>query len=193
MTDLADSTKNQDVPKKKISLGTIGIWLGVILVIAVLGWGLIRVQQNPPDETAPGFQMQFFDGYEWQNSPTASLSDFSGQPVIINFWASWCVECRIEADLLEQTWRDYKDQGLVFLGIAYVDVEPKSLAYLDEFNITYPNAPDLRTDISEKYGLTGVPETFFVGKDGEIIHHQLGPISETMLNGLVTEMLSAEG
>ena len=193
MTDTVEPTQSLDLAEKKTNWGTIGIWIGVILIIAVLGWGLIKVQQDPPDTTAPNFEMQFFDGYEWQDSQAASLSDFAGQPVIINFWASWCAECRIEADLLEQTWRDYKDLGVVFLGIAYVDVEPRSLEYLEEYNITYPNAPDLRTLISEEYGLTGVPETFFVGKDGQIVHHQIGPISETMLNGLVTEMLSVEG
>lgn len=193
MTDTVEPTQTLVKPEKKTNWGTIGIWIGVAIIIAVLGWGLVKVQQDPPDKSAPDFEMQFFDGYEWQDSKVANLSDFAGQPVIINFWASWCAECRIEADLLEQTWREYKDLGVVFLGIAYVDVEPKSLAYLEEYDITYPNAPDLRTVISEEYGLTGVPETFFVGKDGQIVHHQIGPINETMLKGLVTEMLSTEG
>ncbi len=181
------------VEKQGFKLTTAAIWLGVLTIIVVLGWSLIQVQKEPPSSTAPDFEMQFFDGYDWQGTTTASLSEFEGQPIVLNFWASWCVECKLEADLLEQAWRQYKDEGLVFLGIAYVDVEPKSIQYLEEFNITYPNAPDLRTLISEEYGITGVPETFFISKDGQIIHHQIGPVNETMINTLVTKMLSSEG
>jgi cytochrome c biogenesis protein CcmG/thiol:disulfide interchange protein DsbE len=137
--------------------------------------------------------MYLFDGYEWEGKSTAKLSDLRGRPVVLNFWASWCVECRVEANLLEDTWQAYRDQGVVFLGVAYIDVEPKSIAYLEEFNITYPNAPDLRSSISPKYGITGVPETFFIDKNGQILHHQIGPINETMLTGLLEDLLATDG
>jgi cytochrome c biogenesis protein CcmG/thiol:disulfide interchange protein DsbE len=168
------------------------MWAGVILILGVLGWGLLKTSEERPDDTAPDFEMTFFDGYEWENLPTANLSDFKGQPVVLNFWASWCVECKIEADLLEQTWREYRDQGVVFLGVAYIDVEPKSLAYLKEFGITYPNAPDLRSTISSKYEVTGVPETFFIDKNGDVAHIQIGPVNETTLTGLLDQLLAAE-
>jgi cytochrome c biogenesis protein CcmG/thiol:disulfide interchange protein DsbE len=178
---------------KGVRWSMVAIWAAVITLLAILGWGLLRTNAERPDDTAPDFEMTFFDGYEWESSPTANLSDFNGQPVVLNFWASWCVECKIEADLLEQTWRDYKDDGVVFLGVAYVDVEPKSLAYLEEYGITYPNAPDLRSSISSKYEITGVPETFFIDKNGEIAHIQIGPVNKTMLVGLLDQLLATEG
>ena len=195
MTDTVQQPSEEipEVKKQGIKWTTVAIWLGVLTIIAVLGWSLIQVQKEPPSQAAPEFEMQFFDGYDWQGKTTANLSEFQGQPVVLNFWASWCVECLLEADLLEQTWRQYKDDGLVFLGVAYVDVEPKSIQYLQEFDITYPNAPDLRTAISEEYGITGVPETFFIDRDGQIIHHQIGPVNESMLNTLVPQMLTSEG
>ena len=160
-----------------------------VIFIAMLAFGMKNAAVDRPDDTAPDFEMQFFNGYEWENQPTASLSDYEGRPVVLNFWASWCVECRIEADLLENTWQDYRDAGVVFLGVAYIDVEPRSLEYLEEFNITYPNAPDLRSEISSKYDITGVPETFFIDQAGEVVHIQLGPVNETMLTGLLDQML----
>jgi cytochrome c biogenesis protein CcmG/thiol:disulfide interchange protein DsbE len=133
--------------------------------------------------------MQFFDGYEWQNRPEASLSDFEGKIVVLNFWASWCVECYLEAELLEETWQAYADKDVVFLGVAYIDVEPKSKAYLEQFNVTYPNAPDLRSTISSKYEVTGVPETFFIDKDGQVAQIKIGPVDEAYLTTVLDQML----
>lgn len=164
-------------------------WAAVLTLLVVLGWGLIQATAERPDGTAPDFEMQFFNGYEWQDQPTASLSDFEGKVVVLNFWASWCVECLLEAELLEQTWRDYADQDVIFIGVAYVDVEPKSKAYLEQFNITYPNAPDLRSSISSEYEITGVPETFFIDKNGEVAHIQIGPVDETIMTTVLDKLL----
>ncbi len=192
MTETVDSTTVVSSKPKRNRFGIIAVVVIAIAFVAILGFGMKRAAVDRPDDTAPDFEMQFFNGYEWQDAPTAKLSDFKGQPVVLNFWASWCVECKIEADLLEQTWQKYRDDGVVFLGVAYVDVEPKSLAYLEEFNITYPNAPDLRSSISSKYDITGVPETFFIDKEGKVVHIQLGPVNETMLTGLIDQMLEVE-
>lgn len=178
--------------KKQQPFGKILVWLAVISFLVILGWGLVQANAERPDGTAPNFDMQFFDGYRWQDRQSASLTEFEGKVVVLNFWASWCAECLLEAELLEDTWQAYADKDVVFLGVAYVDVEPKSKAYLEQFEITYPNAPDLRSAISNKYEITGVPETFFINKKGEITYFQLGPVNETMLTTLLDQML-AEG
>ena len=180
---------------RRIRWSSVILWVVVLGVLAVLGWGLINLNTARPEvgEKAPNFEVQFFNGYEWESRPTTSLSDLKGQVVVLNFWASWCVECRVEADLLEASWRQYRDQGVVFLGIAYVDSEPKSRAYLEEFNITYPNAPDLRTIISTDYEITGVPETFLIGKDGRVAYVQIGPINQATLNGTIEQLLAQGG
>lgn len=191
-------TQEQDAPEKtsasKFSLTTIGLWAVVIGVLALVGWGLYNVNTARPEagQPAPNFQMEYFNGYEWQSLSAASLEDMQGNVVILNFWASWCVECRVEADLLEQVWRRYKDDGVIMLGIAYADVEPNALAYMEEFNVTYPNAPDLRTAVSKNYEITGVPETFFIGKDGTIAHVQIGPINEATMVALVDRLLAEQ-
>lgn len=177
---------------RSIRWGTILVWAGVIALLALLGWGLLNVSEGRPDAgvEAPTFDVQFFDGYGWQESSQASLDDFRGNVVVLNFWASWCIECRVEADLLESAWRQYKDQGVVFLGVAYVDSEAKSLAYLDEFGITYPNGPDLGSSISEQFNITGVPETFFIGKDGKVSRFVLGPVNESLLHNEINTLLT---
>jgi cytochrome c biogenesis protein CcmG/thiol:disulfide interchange protein DsbE len=187
-----DGTQDSLVAKNKRPLGNNLISLLVISILLVLARGLVQATAERPDGTAPDYEMQFFNGYEWENQPIANLSEFEGKVVVLNFWASWCVECLLEAELLEQKWQEYADQDVVFLGVAYVDVEPKSIAYLEQFNITYPNAPDLRSTISSEYEITGVPETFFINKEGEITHIQIGPVNDTMLTTLIEQML-AEG
>lgn len=180
---------------RSINWSTILLWAAVLGLLALLGWGLLNTTATRPEAgaQAPEFTISFFDGYGWQEQPTADLADMEGKVVVLNFWAAWCVECRLEADLLEASWRKYKDQGVVFLGVAYADVEPNSLAYLEEFNISYPNGPDLGTTISRKYEITGVPETFFIGKDGRIADVTIGPVSQATLEGNITRLLAEEG
>lgn len=193
LSDMSEPLETtQAKPAKRPPFGKFLAWAAVLTLLAVLGWGLIRATAERPDGTAPNFEMQFFNGYGWEDRQTASLSDFEGKVVVLNFWASWCVECLLEAELLEETWQDYADQDVVFLGVAYVDVEPKSKAYLEQFNITYPNAPDLRSSISSEYEITGVPETFFIGRDGKVAHIQIGPVDEEIMT-TVLEKLLVEG
>ena len=189
---VTEETNETDEKKSRsISVTAVIIWAVILGVLALLGWGLINSTAPRPEagEQAPEINLEFFEGYDWQGQPTAKLSDMRGNVVVLNFWASWCRECRVEADLLEQTSRKYADDGVVFLGLAYADVEPKSLDYLREFNITYPNAPDLGTDAADDYEITGVPETFIIDKNGEIAHVQIGPISEAALDGIIQQLL----
>jgi cytochrome c biogenesis protein CcmG/thiol:disulfide interchange protein DsbE len=198
MTETIQPTDNQITEpkeeKSKFRFSSILLWVAVIGILALVGWGLVNANQTRPEagQTAPGFKVEYFNGYEWEDKPVSTLDDMKGKVVVLNFWASWCVECRVEADLLEQASRQYANDDVVFLGVAYADVEPNSLAYMEEFGITYPNAPDLGTAISSDYEITGVPETFFIGKDGVIRDVVIGPVNgPSMMNTINT--LLAEG
>jgi cytochrome c biogenesis protein CcmG/thiol:disulfide interchange protein DsbE len=192
MSEFNDNApKTEEAKPQRSRWGVIALWVAVISLLALLGWGLVNVNATRPEagEKAPAFDVEFFNGYEWEERTTADLSDMQGKVVVLNFWASWCVECRLEADLIEDTWRNYEDQDVVFLGVAYADVEPNSIAYLDEFDITYPNGPDLGTDISDDYEITGVPETFFIDKEGTIQHVQIGPLNQQTMDGVIQQLL----
>lgn len=167
---------------------------GVVLalVLALLGLVAFRMRRAGPlaagqvgeGEVAPAFTLETFDGEK------LALADFRGQVVVINFWASWCKPCEQEAADLENTWRHYQGQGVQFLGVDYVDTETEARRYLDRFDITYPNGPDLGTRISQAYRMRGVPETFIVGKDGILRALIVGPTTQGELQGLIDPLLS---
>lgn len=142
---------------------------GLILVVAfgllaLLAVGWIQ-RQAPPLEAgaAPQFEIKTFDGQ------TLRLADLKGKPIVLNFWASWCIPCRDEAPALQAMWEKYKDEGLMVIGVDYVDTEPEAKKFLQEFGVTYPSGADLGTIISSKYKITGVPETYFITRDGKLL------------------------
>ena len=112
-----------------------------------------------------------------------------GKPVVINFWASWCPPCRLEAPLIERTWRAFKNRGLIFLGVNIQDREEDALNYIREFDITYPNGPDPTGEISIDYGVSGLPVTFFVSRNGEIVRRWVGAIEKNVLIDSIVEIM----
>lgn len=197
MTNTTQSEENRTKPEKKKKFGasTIILWAAVVGILALVGWGLLNANASRPEvgQTAPKFEVQYFNGYEWEDRSVSSLEDMRGNVVVLNFWASWCVECRVEAELLEQAWQAYKNDNVIFLGIAYADVEPNAIAYLEDFGITYPNAPDLGTSISNKYEITGVPETFFIDQNGVIADVVIGPVSGPSMAHTINTLLAQGG
>jgi cytochrome c biogenesis protein CcmG, thiol:disulfide interchange protein DsbE len=161
---------------------------GVVLLLVVLAWALFKPDR--PGSQAPDFTLTLFDGYGYEGQQEVTLSDLQGQVVVINFWAEWCVECKLEAELLEATWRAYRDRGVVFVGVNWVDVETEARKYLTRYDITYPNGPDLGGRIGQRYGLTGVPETFFIDKTGAMDYYKLGALSANELTKRLDTLLA---
>ena len=159
---------------------------GLVLgLLALLAWGLVQADSGPRSTgAAPDFTLTGFDGR------TATLSELRGQVVVVNFWASWCPPCREEAAYLEKTWRAYQDRGVVFVGVDWVDTEKEALAYIDEFDITYINGPDIGTRIAQDYNIQGVPETFFVDKHGQLRGVHIGPLLPPQLDDRIEELLA---
>ncbi len=176
--------------------GRRSVWLLVALLLIVALVGVLAFGLRPKTSTvlagqpAPDFELTAFNGeFEGQNF---SLDELGGQPVVLNFWASWCVECDKEMALLEQAWQDYRDEGVWFIGVDYLDIDSEGLAYLDRFDITYPNAPDIGSRTYQDYQCTGVPETFFIDSEGIIQHVQIGPLSQPQLYALLDQLVAAE-
>lgn len=165
----------------------------VIVSVGFLGflvWGMLNKQPltglsgiTMVNRPAPDFTLTTFKG------TTISLEGLKGKPIVINFWASWCPPCRIEAPLLERTWRAYKNRDVVFVGVDVQDREEDALNYIREFDITYPNGPDPTGEISIDYGVSGLPVTFFVSKKGEIVRRWVGAIERSVLISSIEEIM----
>jgi cytochrome c biogenesis protein CcmG/thiol:disulfide interchange protein DsbE len=162
--DILQEINPEVPPRRGLSLAAIVLLVGVALTVLVFGFALVRQQQGQPTQgPAPDFTLTTFDG------GTFRLSDYRGKVVVINFWASWCGPCRDEAPALESLWQQYKDKGVVFLGVTYADDPKDSQQFMAEFGVSYPNAEDGRSDVSKAlYRIQGVPETFVIDKQGNI-------------------------
>ncbi|MCG3209684.1 MAG: Thiol-disulfide oxidoreductase ResA [Anaerolineae bacterium] len=136
------------------------------------------------DGLVPDFTLPLFDGSE------VTLSELKGQVVVVNFWASWCIPCRDEAPFLERAWRKYRDQGVMFIGVDYLDTDKDAQAFLAEFEVSYPNGPDIGTKIAKQYHLTGVPETYFIANDGRLGDMEIGPLTEERLIQAIEKLLN---
>ncbi|MGQ9501071.1 MAG: TlpA family protein disulfide reductase [Anaerolineae bacterium] len=170
------------------------IWL--IVVLAVLGTllALLALGLQPHTSTtlqgkpAPPFEITAING-EFVGQKFSS-TNLRGHIVVLNIWASWCIECVREATVLERAWRAYRPRGVWFIGVDYLDTDTAALAYLKRFDITYPNGPDIGSRIYQAYRATGVPETFFIDHDGVVQHVQIGSIGQTQLYALLDRLLT---
>ncbi len=179
--------------EQRFSTFTVVAGLIIIGLLVVIGYALYQRSQTQPTEgPAPEFTVTMFDFDQIAMSgERVGLKDLRGKAVVINFWASYCVPCQEEAPMLERVWNDYKDRGVVFLGINTEDPLKDALDYLAEYRITYPNAPDQGGRIEDKYRITGIPETFVINTDGEIIRHFLSQPNERDLRNEIERALES--
>jgi len=172
--------------------------LAVVGLLALLGYGMLRRQgggfagfsvntvgkvAEVKVRPAPDFALQFFGGQSFR------LSEQRGRGVVVNYWASWCPPCREEARTLEATWRTYRDRGILLIGVDVWDSETDARAFLREFGVTYPNGPDPTGGILIEYGVTGIPETYFIDRDGQLLRRWVGPLTERQIAAFIEELL----
>jgi cytochrome c biogenesis protein CcmG/thiol:disulfide interchange protein DsbE len=166
-----DNTEESPRKTSRPKWGVALVWVFVLGLLTVLGLGLVRSQRGSigVGDRVPDLILTTFEGDE------IDFADLRGQIVVVNFWASWCKPCEQEAVELEQAYQLYKDRGVVFLGVDYVDTETEARGYLAKFGITYPNGPDMGTRISQAFRTLGVPETYIIGPDGRLAAVKIGP------------------
>lgn len=120
-----------------------------------------------------------------------SLRELRGTPVVLNFWASWCIPCREEAPLLQRTWREQaRPREVLFLGLDMQDVAGDARDFMRTFDISYLNIRDPGNGVARRYGVTGIPTTFFLTARGKIVGHVLGVANPTQLSDGIAAALS---
>ena len=102
-----------------------------------------------------------------------SMSDLKGKAVVVNFWASWCIPCRDEAPVLQQTWERYRGRGLVVLGVDVNDFKQDARRFADRYGLTYPLVYDGKGSTVGKWGVRAFPETFFVDRRGKLVGERI--------------------
>lgn len=127
---------------------------------------------------APDFTLPMLSPH---SVPPLHLASLKGKPIMLNFWASWCDPCKQEAPLLENTWQRTQSLGVVFIGSDFSDTQSNGLDFLHQYGITYPNVTDTNGAVSINYGITGVPETFFIDRHGVIVQKVIGELTEQTL------------
>jgi len=168
-----------------------GNWLTMIVVtalIVLLAFGLTRRSDFLPSplvgEAAPTFSLPVLD-----EDRTVSMDEFAGRPVVVNFWASWCLACIEEHPVLVRAWRRYTDRGVEMVGIVYQDTPANARRYIEKYGGGWLQLLDPNSRAAIDFGVYGVPETFFIQPDGIIAHKHLGPVTDALMTELIEGMM----
>jgi cytochrome c biogenesis protein CcmG/thiol:disulfide interchange protein DsbE len=176
MTETTLTTQQRGVPRWVQMI----IWILLVGLLVLIALGLQKAQKPMAEvgKRIPDLSFQFFNGYEYREASQMNLSDLRGQVVVINVWASWCKPCEQEAPELQKFWEAYQDREVALIGVDYVDTPSGAMTYMKKFKITFPNAPDLQSAISSTLNRKmGVPETYFIDRDGVLKYVQVGPFT----------------
>ena len=168
------------------------VWAAALLVGLVATLALLTVNVAGPGAAvdapivgrpAPAFDLETVDGRR------LSLADLRGSPVVLNFWASWCLPCREEAPLLTAAAREYEAQGLRVVGVVYQDSADSARDFMERYGQTFPGLLDHDGRTAIDYGVVGIPETFFIDREGIVRSRQVGPVTEQGLSRQAQEIL----
>ncbi|MFQ5341691.1 MAG: redoxin domain-containing protein [Anaerolineae bacterium] len=139
------------------------------------------VKLNQP---APGFTLRTPD------DDTISLSDFAGQPVLINFWATWCPPCRYEMPFLQAAYDKYKDQSFVVLAVDIQETAEVVKPFLQELGLTFPVAMDRSGAVSSAYRIQAIPTSIFVDRQGVVVDIHRGALTPEVLQGYLDKLIT---
>lgn len=171
-------------PRRPPWVRLVWVLIPAVLFVGILGAALIKKSSPPaPGDQAPAFEAELLGADE-----TLSSEELRGKPVVMNFWASWCIPCETEAPLFKEAHERYGDR-ISFLGVNIKDAEDDALAFDEKWGLEYPDVRDVDNEIFADYGLTGQPETFFIDADGVIVEHVNGPVSPETLEVLLARLL----
>ena len=167
-----------------VVLVVVGAVLAAVLLTGGHGDGANKIGTGG-GRLAPAFQLPNLR----EGEDPISLSSFRGKPVLVNFWATWCVPCIEEMPLLQAAHRRTGDK-VAFLGIDRQDFRPDALRFLQKTGVTYPSAYDREGSLDQAYRLRGMPTSVFIGADGRIVDQVTGPLTKDRLDAALDALKS---
>ena len=145
---------------------------------------LVEEDAAPEDRLpAINFSLPTLDG------ETVTLSGLQGQPVVLNFWATWCQPCKLEHPYVLAAAEAYQPAGVIFLGVLHQDEPALARRYLKQAGQAFPTVYDDDNSTSIDYGVSGVPETFVIDAQGRIAKKFVGPVSPGEIEAVLKELL----
>jgi cytochrome c biogenesis protein CcmG/thiol:disulfide interchange protein DsbE len=171
----------------------IAVICAVLGLIGLLAYGLAANEPNRTVEDAlsrgerrpaPALELPRLSG-----EGRASLADYRGKVVVLNFWASWCGPCRDESPLLDRWHQRMRKRGGVVVGVDTLDVTSKARAFIERYGLSYPMLRDGGGASRDSYGILGFPETFVIDRRGGIAAAQRGPVNEAFMRSRVLPVL----
>ena len=167
--------------------------LSVVPLLALLAWGLTQDARRLPSalegSEAPAFSLANL----YDPSDSISLSDFGGKVVVLNFWASWCQPCVAEHPVLVRLRERYDPEDVALVGVLFQDRPENGQLFMERLGGEWPLVTDPGSRTAIRYGVYGVPETFFVGADGVVaLRHDL-PVTWDLVASKVDSLLGARG
>lgn len=167
--------------------------IGLLLIWAVIqndgNPGGLAVNQTLGERNVSAQERASFELPSIDGDGMVRLSDFLGKVVLVDFWSSWCPPCRQESPALEAAYEDFRDLGVEFVGIAIWDVESETRKFRDAFELKYPIVSDSNGRVAVEWGVVGIPEKFFVDRDGLVVKKYAGPMTRDKLGLELREVL----
>lgn len=189
MTDLGPEPARRRPWRIWLVTAGVALVLGLLLVVFATRFGEDpRLVESPLiGESVAAMRLDYLDGTD-----SVSFEDLRGQVVVVNFWASWCVPCRTEHAHLTAGQAAYRERGVQFVGIVFQDSVEAANGFLDQLGrgegYLYVVDPGSRAAV--EFGVYGVPETFFVDREGRIVDKIAGPVSPGSLTAILEPMLA---
>ena len=156
------------------------------LSVAAIAYGVLSPARDASGGEAPEFELELLN-----QSGTLSSSELKGSPVVINFFASWCVPCREEAPLLQKEWEEHRAEGVRVVGVSIRDAASDARKFADRYGITYPLVHDPQEVLAGPIGVLGLPETYFIDADwrfaGAVSGKRIGDRQGTVWFGPISE------